>query len=59
MRQFGAVVDLESERITIPEGEYKPTGSRIEADWTAASYFYEMLVLVGARADFYSGFEIG
>ena len=47
MRQFGAVVDLESERITIPEGEYKPTGSRIEADWTAASYFYEMLVLVG------------
>lgn len=47
MRQFGAVVDLESERITIPEGGYKPTGSRIEADWTAASYFYEMLVLVG------------
>lgn len=47
MRQFGAVIDLESERITIPEGEYKPTGSRIEADWTAASYFYEMLVLVG------------
>lgn len=59
MRQFGAVVDLESERITIPEGGYKPTDRGLKRIGTAASYFYEMLVLVGQGRDFYSGFEIG
>lgn len=47
MRQFGADVNLENGRIVIPGGEYRPTGLRVEADWTAASYFYEMLALVG------------
>ena len=47
MRHFGANVNLENERIIIAEGKYKPTDLRVESDWTAASYFYEMLAMVG------------
>lgn len=46
MRTFGAEVEWESEdTICVKHGEYKPTPYIIENDWSAASYWYEVVSL--------------
>ena len=45
MHLFGIEVCLKEREIIIPEGIYNPVSLRVESDWTAASYFYEMLAI--------------
>lgn len=54
MRLFGVDVCLDGGRIAIPEKEYIPVNLRVESDWTAASYFYEVLSIVGQGKIFIS-----
>ena len=42
MRRFGIEVDCSDSRIRIKQGSYRPTAFRIESDWSAASYWYEI-----------------
>lgn len=46
MQAFGADVSFEKDLIRILEGKYTPPAAfRIEADWSAASYWFEVLSL--------------
>ena len=54
MRLFGVAVCLEGEKIIVHEKEYIPVNLRVESDWTSASYFYEMLSIVGQGEIFIS-----
>lgn len=54
MRLFGVDVCLEGGKIVVPEKEYIPVNLRVESDWTAASYFYEVLSIVGQGEIFIS-----
>ena len=48
MRQFGAQAQWNSEReIRVEAVPYSPTPYYIEGDWSAASYWYEMVALSG------------
>lgn len=42
MRHFGAAVDWQDRTIVVQPGTYKARQFRIEADWSAASYWYAM-----------------
>ncbi|MCW5924803.1 MAG: 3-phosphoshikimate 1-carboxyvinyltransferase [Saprospiraceae bacterium] len=42
MRHFGARVSEQGESITVEPGAYQPRPLTVEADWSAASYWYEM-----------------
>jgi 3-phosphoshikimate 1-carboxyvinyltransferase len=45
MKQFGVDTDWKGKTISIPPQEYKPTPFTVEADWSAASYWYEIVAL--------------
>lgn len=46
MRTFGARVEwLDGQTICVNAGGYRPTEYRVENDWSAASYWYEMMAL--------------
>jgi 3-phosphoshikimate 1-carboxyvinyltransferase len=47
MRDFGAEVnlDLKNRKIEVKSGNYKPSQVTIEADWSAASYWYAFTAL--------------
>ncbi len=47
MREFGAEVDREDTVIGVKPGEYRSVPYRVESDWSAASYFYELLAIAG------------
>lgn len=47
MREFGAEVGREDAVIRVKPGEYRPIPYRVESDWSAASYFYELLAIAG------------
>ena len=42
MRHFGAAAAWQGERIAVEPGGYTPRPLRVEADWSAASYWYAM-----------------
>lgn len=42
MRHFGAAADWQNGRIVVAPGNYEPRPLRVEADWSAASYWYAM-----------------
>ena len=46
MREFGASVAIEDNRISISQGEYIAVTADIESDWSAASYWYELKALL-------------
>ncbi len=46
MEQYGINVKWENDRITIKPQKYKPANIRVESDWSAASYWYEMVTLM-------------
>lgn len=49
MRRYGARADWQdSDTICVEEGGYAPRPYRVESDWSAASYWYEMLALAPA-----------
>ncbi|TNE61188.1 MAG: 3-phosphoshikimate 1-carboxyvinyltransferase [Bacteroidetes bacterium] len=45
MRHFGAVADWSDDRIVVAPGGYRPQHLTIEADWSAASYWYALAAL--------------
>jgi 3-phosphoshikimate 1-carboxyvinyltransferase len=45
MRHCGAEVEIGEKQIQIFPGVYKPSEIQVEADWSAASYFYEYAAL--------------
>lgn len=46
MQQFGAVIQwIDSRTIKVEQGGYQPKSYYIENDWSAASYWYEMVAL--------------
>ena len=45
MRDFGAVVTQEGASVRVAPIPYQPVPFRVEADWSAASYFYELLAI--------------
>ncbi len=47
MRGAGAYVHMRAEKIEIEEGGYQPSTFLVEADWSAASYFYSVVALGG------------
>lgn len=50
MRQWGASVDFDGNRIVVAQGGYEPHDITVEADWSAASYWYALQDLVpGSR----------
>ncbi|MFD2720875.1 3-phosphoshikimate 1-carboxyvinyltransferase [Hymenobacter monticola] len=51
MRQFGAQVSAESDVLTVPPGQYRPTDYVVESDWSAASYWYSLVALASAGSE--------
>jgi 3-phosphoshikimate 1-carboxyvinyltransferase len=47
MEQFGVVVTEEGQTFTVPPQSYAPVPFTVEADWSAASYWYEMAAVSG------------
>ena len=47
MAYFGINCTLEPHRILIPEGDYMPKKYTVEADWSAAAFFIELLAIRG------------
>jgi 3-phosphoshikimate 1-carboxyvinyltransferase len=45
MRHFGARADWEGDTLVVHPGTYKPRLFTVEADWSAASYWYAMVAL--------------
>jgi 3-phosphoshikimate 1-carboxyvinyltransferase len=45
METFGVKSHWKDNVITVPAGNYKPTDFTVEADWSAASYWYEIAAL--------------
>lgn len=45
MAQFGIKYSWEENQIQVPFQEYKPIPFRVESDWSAASYWYEIVSL--------------
>jgi len=55
MQEFGAEIELTENTIHIEPQDYMPIEYLVESDWTAASYWYEMLSLVGQGNIFLNG----
>jgi len=47
MKEFGVSVEFTDNTIYIEPQEYQPIPYKVESDWSAASYWYEILALVG------------
>lgn len=45
MKQYGVDAGWQGQSIRVEPQEYKPVRFRVEADWSAASYWYEMALL--------------
>jgi 3-phosphoshikimate 1-carboxyvinyltransferase len=55
MQEFGVGFELTENTIVIEPQDYIPIEYTVESDWTAASYWYEMLSLVGKGNIFLNG----
>lgn len=47
MQDYGSKIEYSSQSIRIPPGNYKAIDYSVEGDWSAASYWYEVLLLAG------------
>ncbi|WP_243635965.1 3-phosphoshikimate 1-carboxyvinyltransferase [Hymenobacter edaphi] len=45
MRHFGAEVDVQAREVHVAPGPYQPADYTVEADWSAASYWYSLVAL--------------
>ena len=57
MRQCGVEVEFEGNEIRIRPGAYRNRVFRVESDWSAASYFFEILSILGAGRIVMAGLE--
>ncbi|MBP9016134.1 MAG: 3-phosphoshikimate 1-carboxyvinyltransferase [Paludibacteraceae bacterium] len=55
MKEFGVEVKFLTNRIEITPQFYKPVDFSVESDWSAASYWFEILSLVGEGEIFLKG----
>lgn len=55
MTEFGAIVEFKDNTISIEPQTYNPIQYKVESDWSAASYWYEILSLVGSGEVFLRG----
>jgi len=55
MGEYGVEVDFNDDTITIQPQEYHAINYKVESDWSAASYWYEMLSLVGKGGVYLNG----
>jgi 3-phosphoshikimate 1-carboxyvinyltransferase len=55
MTEFGVTVEFKENIISIEPQTYKPIQYKVESDWSAASYWYEILSLVGSGKVFLTG----
>lgn len=51
MRRFGVIVSKEGQTFSVEPQVYRPVPFTVEADWSAASYWYEMAALSSAPVD--------
>ena len=51
MRLFGASCVVEGDLLLVQPGAYRPTSYVVEADWSAASYWYAMAALAPAGSE--------
>lgn len=57
MRRFGAEVDVDDRRIRVAPGCYQPVDFKVESDWSAAGYWYELKALLPALGIRLTGLE--
>ena len=55
MKEYGVDVTFENNEIDIKPQTYKPIQYKVESDWSAASYWYEILSIAGKGQIFLSG----
>jgi len=55
MTEFGATVEFKDNTIGIEPQTYHPIQYKVESDWSAASYWYEILSFVGSGEVFLRG----
>lgn len=55
MRDFGVKANFENNIIEIKPQSYKPVKYKVESDWSAASYWYEILAITGEGRFFLRG----
>ena len=55
MAEFGVSVEMIDNKINIEPQTYQPILFKVESDWSAASYWYEILSLIGKGRIFLSG----
>ncbi len=55
MKEFGVHVKYKNNEIEIKSQLYKPTPFKVESDWSAASYWYEILSIAGKGQIFLKG----
>ncbi len=55
MRDFGVKASFENNIIEIKPQSYRPVKYRVESDWSAASYWYEILAIAGEGRIFLKG----
>lgn len=55
MRDFGVKANFENNIIEIKPQSYKPLRYKVESDWSAASYWYEILAITGEGRFFLRG----
>ncbi len=55
MQDFGVQVDFQENTINIRPQAYRPIPYTVESDWSAASYWYEVLAIAGAGEIFLQG----
>lgn len=57
MQEFGAEVSFDGQVIEIPAQTYEPVEFTVESDWSAASYWYEIMSVVGHGQVFLKGLQ--
>ncbi|MEI7503447.1 MAG: 3-phosphoshikimate 1-carboxyvinyltransferase [Paludibacter sp.] len=55
MGEYGVDVNFSDDTIIIEQQEYQPITYKVESDWSAASYWYEILSLVGKGGVYLNG----
>ena len=57
MQEYGVEVEFADNVISIPSQEYTPVTFKVESDWSAASYWFEILSLVGSGGIYLIGLQ--
>ncbi len=58
MAKFGIQYQWEANEITVPEQHYLPIDFTVEADWSGASYWYQILALVESGEIFLENLQL-